>query len=98
MTHWKLGVIGGSGLYQLEELENEHWMRVASPWGEPSSDLLCGQIAGIEVAFLPRHGIGHRLSPSHINARANIDVLKRAGCTDIISVSAVGSTAPTPTT
>lgn len=91
MTHWKLGVIGGSGLYQLDELTNQKWLQIASPWGEPSSGVLSGQIDGVEVVFMPRHGIGHRITPSAINARANIDVLKRAGCTDIVSISAVGS-------
>jgi 5'-methylthioadenosine phosphorylase len=91
MTHWKLGVIGGSGLYQLDELTNQQWLEIASPWGEASSPVLSGQIGGMEVVFLPRHGIGHRIPPSAINARANIDVLKRAGCTDILSMSAVGS-------
>lgn len=91
MTHWKLGVIGGSGLYQLDDLTHQQWLEIASPWGEPSSAVLSGQIDGVEVVFLPRHGIGHRIPPSAINARANIDVLKRAGCTDIVSISAVGS-------
>ena len=91
MTRWKLGVIGGSGLYQLDELTNQQWLEISSPWGEPSSPVLSGQIGDVEVVFLPRHGISHRIPPSAINARANIDVLKRAGCTDIISISAVGS-------
>ena len=91
MTHWKLGVIGGSGLYELDELTNQQWLEIGSPWGEPSSPVLSGQISGVDVVFLPRHGLGHTIAPSAINARANIDVLKRAGCTDIVSVSAVGS-------
>ncbi len=91
MTHWKLGVIGGSGLYQLDELTNQQWLEIRSPWGEPSSPVLSGQISGVDVVFLPRHGTGHSIPPSAINARANIDVLKRAGCTDIVSVTAVGS-------
>ena len=88
---WTLGVIGGSGLYELDGLSNGRWERVASPWGEPSDDLFRGEIDGVELVFLPRHGRGHRISPSHLNYRANIDVLKRAGATDILSLSAVGS-------
>jgi 5'-methylthioadenosine phosphorylase len=86
-----IGVIGGSGVYQLEGLVDPVWRRVASPWGEASDELLFGRLDGVRCVFLPRHGRGHRLSPTHLNYRANIDVLKRAGCTDIISVSAVGS-------
>jgi 5'-methylthioadenosine phosphorylase len=86
-----LGIIGGSGLYDLPGLENAEWRRVESPWGHPSDDLLFAELAGHPLRFLPRHGRGHRLSPTHIDYRANIDVLKRAGVTDIISVSAVGS-------
>lgn len=88
---WKLGIIGGSGLYDLEQLERAAWIDVASPWGRASDSVLVGAMAGTEVAFLPRHGRGHRLAPYEVNARANIDVLKRLGCTDIIAVSAVGS-------
>lgn len=91
MTRWKLGIIGGSGLYDLERLENTVWTDVASPWGVASDSVLIGAMSGIEVAFLPRHGRGHRRAPHEVNARANIDVLKRMGCTDIIAVSAVGS-------
>ena len=91
MTHWKLGIIGGSGLYALDALENPHWETIASPWGEPSDAVLTGHIGGIELAFLPRHGRGHRIPPHLLNARANIDVLKRLGCTDVLAVSAVGS-------
>ncbi len=91
MSHWKLGIIGGSGLYALDALENPQWIAVASPWGEPSDAVLTGRIAGIELAFLPRHGRGHRVPPHRLNARANIDVLKRLGCTDVLAVSAVGS-------
>jgi 5'-methylthioadenosine phosphorylase len=86
-----LGIIGGSGLYQIEGLANPRWERIASPFGEPSDALLFGQYAGVDVVFLPRHGRGHVLSPTEINYRANIDVLKRAGVTDILSVSACGS-------
>ncbi len=87
----RIGVIGGSGLYQIEGLENPEWVTVESPWGEPSDQVLTGAIGGTEVAFLPRHGRGHRLSPTTINYRANIDALKRLGVTDVISVSACGS-------
>lgn len=91
MTHWKLGIIGGSGLYALDALENPQWQAVASPWGQPSDAVLTGHIGGVELAFLPRHGRGHRVPPHQLNARANIDVLKRLGCTDVLAVSAVGS-------
>ena len=86
-----LGIIGGSGLYDLEGLEDIHWQQVKSPWGDPSDELLRGRLDGVQMIFLPRHGRGHRLSPSSINYRANIDALKRVGATDIISLSAVGS-------
>lgn len=86
-----IGIIGGSGLYQLEGLTDKHWEAIASPFGAPSDELLFGQLNGQQLVFLPRHGRGHILSPSDINYRANIDVLKRVGVTDIISVSAVGS-------
>ena len=86
-----LGIIGGSGIYDLPGLENVVEKAVASPWGEPSAPLRTGEIAGLPVVFLPRHDKGHRLSPSDINYRANIDVLKRAGVTDLVSLSACGS-------
>lgn len=86
-----LAVIGGSGVYDLAELEDMHWQRVSSPWGETSDEVLFGRLAGQEIVFLPRHGRGHPHSPSSINYRANIDALKRIGVTDIISVSACGS-------
>ena len=86
-----LGVIGGSGVYDIEGLTNKRWQRFASPFGEASDELLLGELNGQQMAFLPRHGRGHRIPPSEINFRANIDVLKRAGATDVISVSAVGS-------
>ena len=86
-----LGIIGGSGLYDIDGLEQVHWGEIPSPWGEPSDELLFGSLDGIQMVFLPRHGRGHRFSPSTINYRANIDALKRAGVTDIISLSAVGS-------
>ncbi|MBU6461206.1 MAG: S-methyl-5'-thioadenosine phosphorylase [Bradyrhizobium sp.] len=86
-----LGIIGGSGIYNLPGLENVRDEALQSPWGEPSGPLRCGTIAGLPIVFLPRHGEGHRLSPSDINYRANIDVLKRAGVTDLVSLSACGS-------
>jgi 5'-methylthioadenosine phosphorylase len=86
-----LGVLGGSGSYDFAGLEAARWERIQSPFGEPSDELLVGEIAGRPIVFLPRHGRGHRIPPSEINYRANIDVLKRAGVTDLISVSACGS-------
>jgi len=86
-----VGIIGGSGLYDIAGLEEKRWRRVETPWGEPSDELLEGRLSGVRCLFLPRHGRGHRLSPTHLNYRANIDALKRAGCTEVISLSAVGS-------
>jgi 5'-methylthioadenosine phosphorylase len=86
-----LGIIGGSGIYDLPDLANTREERIKSPWGEASGALRIGEIAGLPVAFLSRHDRGHRLSPSDINYRANIDVLKRAGVTDLVSLSACGS-------
>ncbi len=91
MTQSILGIIGGSGVYDLPGLRNVREERVASPWGEPSGALRIGDIDGLPVVFLPRHDKGHRLSPSDINYRANIDALKRAGVTDLVSLSACGS-------
>jgi 5'-methylthioadenosine phosphorylase len=91
MTKSILGIIGGSGIYDLPGLENVREERIKSPWGEPSGALRIGDIAGLPVVFLPRHDKGHRLSPSDINYRANIDILKRAGVTDLVSLSACGS-------
>ena len=91
MIQTKLGIIGGSGLYQFPQLQDAKWINVQSPWGEVSDDLLFGKIGDLEIVFLPRHGRKHRLSPSYINYRANIDALKQAGVTDIVSVSACGS-------
>jgi 5'-methylthioadenosine phosphorylase len=88
---WTIGVIGGSGLYDLDELENRDVIKAQSPWGEASGKIVSGSIGDVRLVFLPRHGEGHRIPPSAINARANIDILKRAGCTDILSFSAVGS-------
>jgi 5'-methylthioadenosine phosphorylase len=91
MARTVLGIIGGSGLYQIDGLENPYWTRVESPWGEPSDDILFGTLNGVEMRFLPRHGRGHVQSPTSINYRANIDAMKRAGVTDLISISACGS-------
>lgn len=91
MADTVLGIIGGSGLYNIEGLTGAEWRKVETPWGDPSDELLVGELDGVRLVFLPRHGRGHRLSPSGINYRANIDALKRAGVTDVISVSACGS-------
>src|SRR6201993_4872064 len=91
MTKSILGIIGGSGIYDLPGLQNVREERIRSPWGEPSGALRTRDIAGLPVVFLPRHDKGHRLSPSDINYRANIDILKRAGVTDLVSLSACGS-------
>src|SRR5262245_20676520 len=91
MTKAVLGVIGGSGIYDLPGLEKVRQKTIRSPWGEPSGRLRVGEIAGTPVVFLSRHDKGHRLSPTDINYRANIDVLKRAGVTDLVSLSACGS-------
>ncbi len=88
---WCIGIIGGSGLYDIEGIEDEQWLMIDTPWGEPSDEILCGRIGDVKVRFLPRHGRGHPISPSELNSRANIDALKRAGCTDILAISAVGS-------
>ncbi len=91
MTKAIVGIIGGSGVYHLPGLEDEREERVSTPWGEPSDRLRFGRVGGTEAVFLPRHGRGHRLSPSGINYRANIDALKQVGVTDLVSVSACGS-------
>jgi 5'-methylthioadenosine phosphorylase len=88
---WVIGIIGGSGLYAIDALEDAQWIDVKSPFGDPSDAILCGRIGHVQLRFLPRHGRGHRLAPGGVNARANIDALKRAGCTDILAISAVGS-------
>jgi len=90
-SQWTLGILGGSGLYDLEGLENPEWVSVNTPWGAPSDDILFAEMGGVRLRFLPRHGRGHAISPSDVNYRANIDALKRSGCTDILSISAVGS-------
>ena len=86
-----IGIIGGSGVYDIDGLENPQWITIDSPFGAPSDDVLIGHLNGVKMVFLPRHGRGHIQSPSTINYRANIDILKRAGVTDVISVSACGS-------
>ena len=86
-----IGIIGGSGLYDIPGLERREKRRIETPWGLPSDDLLFGELGGVQCVFLPRHGAGLTTSPTHLNYRANIDALKRAGCTDILSLSAVGS-------
>jgi 5'-methylthioadenosine phosphorylase len=86
-----IGIIGGSGLYDIDGLEDKAWRRVETPWGDPSDELLFGRLAGVQCVFLPRHGRGHPTSPTHLNYRANIDALKRSGVTDVLSLSAVGS-------
>jgi len=86
-----LGIIGGSGLYEIEGLEHARWERIESPFGAPSDEFFFGELNGRTLVFLPRHGRGHRLSPDAINYRANIDAMKRAGVTEILSLSAVGS-------
>ncbi len=91
MARQVIGIVGGSGLYDLDGLTDQRWQRVESPFGEPSDQLLFGRVGDQPIVFLPRHGRGHRIPPHEINFRANIDALKRAGCTAVISVSAVGS-------
>lgn len=91
MSKRVLGVIGGSGVYDIDGLEGADWLEVESPWGRPSDQIRVGILDGLKVCFLPRHGRGHRHSPSTINYRANIDALKRLGVTDVVSLSAVGS-------
>ena len=91
MSDWVLGVIGGSGLYEIDGLEDRRWVSVDTPWGSPSDQLLTGTLGGVKLVFLPRHGRGHPIPPSGLNFRANIHALKALGCTDVLSVSAVGS-------
>ena len=90
MSRNRLGLIGGSGLYRMQALADGEWIEIDTPWGKPSDALLIGTIGGREVAFLPRHGRGHRIAPHEVNYRANIAALKAAGCTEILAVSAVG--------
>ncbi|MCZ0812936.1 MAG: S-methyl-5'-thioadenosine phosphorylase [Pseudomonadota bacterium] len=91
MTQTMIGVIGGSGLYDIDGLEDATWVSVESPWGKPSDQIMTGRLDGVKMAFLPRHGRGHVHSPSTVPYRANIDALKRLGVTDVISLSASGS-------
>jgi 5'-methylthioadenosine phosphorylase len=91
MSGWTIGIIGGSGLYEIDGLEDARWTSYTTPWGDPSDELLSGRIGAVNLVFLPRHGRGHRIPPSFVNARANVDALKQAGCTDLVAVSAVGS-------
>ena len=91
MANAMIGIIGGSGLYEIEGLADARWDTVDSPWGTPSDSILRGSFDGVELAFLPRHGRGHKHSPTTVPYRANIDAMKRIGCTDIISISACGS-------
>jgi 5'-methylthioadenosine phosphorylase len=85
-----IGIIGGSGLYELAGLQDTRWVAVDTPWGAPSDEIFCGTLAGVQLAFLPRHGRGHRIPPSEVNYRANVAALKMLGCTDLLSLSAVG--------
>lgn len=93
MSGWKIGIIGGSGLYDVDGIEDGRWVDVMSPWGLPSDQFFTGRVGHAEVVFLPRHGRGHRISPSELNVCANIDCLKRLGVTDVLAVSSVGSLA-----
>ena len=88
---WTIGIIGGSGLYAIDGLEDAEWRRVDTPWGQPSDELLFGRIGKVNLVFLPRHGRGHVIPPSELNFRANIDALKRSGVTDILAISSIGS-------
>ena len=91
MKKRKLGIIGGSGLYKMEGFEKSKWKKINTPWGKPSDEILLAKLGKEEVCFIPRHSRGHKINPTNINFRANIDALKQLGVTDIISVSAVGS-------
>jgi len=91
MSETMIGVIGGSGIYEIDGLENASWQTVETPWGKPSDAILTGSLNGVKMAFLPRHGRGHIHTPTSVPYRANIDALKRLGVTDVISVSACGS-------
>ena len=91
MKNRKLGIIGGSGLYKMEGFEKTKWKKVKTSWGQPSDDVMLAKFGGNDISFIPRHSRGHKISPTNINFRANIDAMKQQGVTDIISVSAVGS-------
>lgn len=88
---WTIGIIGGSGLYAIDGLADAEWRTVDTPWGAPSDQILFGRVGHVALRFLPRHGRGHVIPPSELNARANIDALKRSGCTDILAISSIGS-------
>jgi len=88
---WTIGIIGGSGLYAIDGLEDAEWRRVETPWGQPSDELLFGRIGKVNLVFLPRHGRGHVIPPSELNFRATVDALKRSGVTDILAISSIGS-------
>ena len=90
-AQWTIGIIGGSGLYAIDALADAEWRDVATPWGPPSDQILHGRIGDIALRFLPRHGRGHRIPPHEVNARANVDAMKRCGCTDLLAISSVGS-------
>ncbi|MDC0340080.1 S-methyl-5'-thioadenosine phosphorylase [Pelagibacteraceae bacterium] len=91
MKKRKLGIIGGSGLYKMEGFDKTKWKKTKTPWGSPSDEILIAKIGKEEICFIPRHSRGHKINPTNINFRANIDAMKQLGVTDIISVSAVGS-------
>ena len=91
MKNRKLGIIGGSGLYKMEGFEKTKWKKINTPWGKPSDEILIAKLEKEEICFIPRHSRGHKINPTNINFRANIDAMKQLGVTDIISVSAVGS-------
>jgi len=91
MKKRKLGIIGGSGLYKMDGFEKAKWKKIKTPWGDPSDDILIAKLRKEEICFIPRHSRGHKINPTNINFRANIDAMKQLGVTDIISVSAVGS-------
>ncbi len=91
MKNRKLGIIGGSGLYKIEGFEKTKWKKISTPWGKPSDEILIANLEKEEICFIPRHSRGHKINPTNINFRANIDAMKQLGVTDIISVSAVGS-------
>ena len=88
---WTVGIIGGSGLYAIDSLQEAEWRTIETPWGAPSDQVLHGRIGDVALRFLPRHGRGHRIPPHEVNARANIDALKRCGCTDVLAISSIGS-------
>ena len=91
MKNRKLGIIGGSGIYQMEGFESTKWKKIKTSWGNPSDDVMTAEFNGNDICFIPRHSRGHKINPTNINFRANIDAMKQLGVTDIISVSAVGS-------